>query len=102
MARSSFLAGLVLYGLAAAVFAQGKGVFGPLESSPGAARENRDLNRSSNPGVAAPLDIRIQGEGVSLPPGVSEDDRPSKPAAETPPQPSALQEGKPKPDAKRP
>lgn len=107
MIRSRFLAGMALCALLCAltpsVFAQGRGVFGPPGAAPATVRENRDLMRQrSDPGVAEPLDIRIQGEGISLPPGVSEDDRVSKPPEDRAPQSGAPQEGKSKPDAKRP
>lgn len=105
MIRSGFFACLVLWAFAAPVFAQGKsGVFGPLESTPEARKEGRDaLRPPSNPGIAAPLDIRIQGEGLSLPPGVSEDAPVSKPAEDrAPPQRSPAPENPSPPGAKRP
>jgi hypothetical protein len=72
-----------------------KGVFGSTDS-----RGSRDAVVSpSNPGVAPPLDIRIQGEGVSLPPGASEDDREAKPAA---PPAQAAPPKAPPPEAKKP
>ena len=97
----------MLWALAASVFAQGNsGVFGPLDSTPGApaaGRENRDsLRPPSNPGIAPPLDIRIQGEGISLPPGVSEDEPISKPAEDRAPPRGAPPDDPSKPDAKRP
>jgi hypothetical protein len=73
-----------------------KGVFGSSDS-----RGGRDTVVSpSNPGVAPPLDIRIQGEGVSLPPGASEDDREAKQQA-APPVPAAPPKAPP-PEAKKP
>jgi hypothetical protein len=104
MTSARFLVAIVMWALAASVFAQGKGgVFGPLEGTPGARREGRDsLRPPSNPGLAAPLDIRIQGEGISLPPGVSEDEPVSKPAEDRAPQRSAPPDDPSKPDAKRP
>jgi len=107
MTRSRLLAGIALCALAASVLAQGKGgVFGPLDSTPGApaaGQASRDsLRPPSNPGIAPPLDIRIQGEGISLPPGVSEDEPIRKPAEERAPQ-RGIPPGDPsKPDAKRP
>jgi hypothetical protein len=41
----------------------------------------------SNPGVAPPLDIRIQDEGLQLPRGVGDDAPPPKPAAAPAPKP---------------
>ena len=104
MTRSRLLAGIALCALAASVFAQGKGgVFGPLEGTPGARKEGRDSIRPpSNPGIAPPLDIRIQGEGISLPPGVSEDEPVSKSAEDRAPQRGAPPDDPSKRDAKRP
>ena len=107
MSRCRFLPGLILWALAASVFAQGKsGVFGPLDSTPGApaaGQASRDsLRPPSNPGIAPPLDIRIQGEGISLPPGVSEDEPIRKPAEDRAPLRSAPPGDPSKPDAKRP
>ena len=52
-------------------------------SQGGGRKASEDLLSPSRnePGVAPPLDIRIEGEGLSLPKGVSEDDQPQKPAA---------------------
>jgi len=107
MGRSRFLPGLMLWAFAASVLAQGKSsVFGPLESTPGApaaGQASRDsLRPPSNPGIAPPLDIRIQGEGISLPPGVSEDEPIRKPAEDRAPLRSAPPGDPSKPDAKRP
>ena len=107
MSRCRFLPGLILWALAASVFAQGKsGVFGPLDSTPGApaaGQASRDaLRPPSNPGIAPPLDIRIQGEGISLPPGVSEDEPVGKSAEDRAPQRGAPADDPSKPDAKRP
>lgn len=43
----------------------------------------------SNPGVAPPLDIRIQDEGLKLPQGVGDDAPLPKPAAAPAPKPEA-------------
>ena len=104
MSRYGFLAGLVLWALAAPVLAQGKsGVFGAPDSAPAAGKASRDsLRPPSNPGIAPPLDIRIQGEGISLPPGVSADEPVGKPAEDPAPQRGASPADPPKPDAKRP
>lgn len=107
MTRSRLLAGIALCALAASVLAQGKGgVFGPLDSTPGAPATgpaSRDsLRPPTNPGIAPPLDIRIQGEGISLPPGVSEDEPVRKPVENRPPPRSAPPENPPQPDTKRP
>jgi len=107
MTRSRLLAGIALCALAVPVFAQGKGgVFGPLDSTPGApaaGQANRDsLRPPTNPGIAPPLDIRIQGEGISLPPGVSEDEPVRKPVEDSAPLRSAPPDDPLKPDAKRP
>ena len=98
--KTKVLAGLVLWVLAVSVHAQMRGVLpGSLDNMPGSAREHRDLNRSqSNPGVAGTLDIRVQGEGLALPPGVSEDDRDGKPAAAPESSRIAPQADKPKPE----
>ena len=62
-----------------------KGGFGATDS-----RGSREaIGSPSNPGVAPPLDIRIQDEGLRLPRGVSEDDRPEKPPVEAKPAPQA-------------
>ena len=110
MIRSRIHAGLVLWALAAPVFAQG---FGGLPGSPitdpgsvnapGAARKSGDdlLRPPSEPGIAPPLDIRIQGEGLALPPGVGGDEPVRKPDADRAPQ-SGKPETPPRPDGKRP
>ena len=97
----------MLWAFAASVLAQEKsGVFGPLDSTPGApaaGQASRDsLRPPSNPGIAPPLDIRIQGEGISLPPGVSEYEPIRKPAEDRAPLRSAPPGDPSKPDAKRP
>jgi len=107
MTRSRLLAGIALCALAASVLAQGKGGgFGPLDSTPGApaaGQASRDsLRPPSNPGIAPPLDIRIQGEGISLPPGVSEDEPVSKPAEDRAPQRGAPPDDPSNSNAKRP
>ena len=112
MTRARFRAGIALCALfgslTAPVFAQGRGgSFGPLDrpldTSPAATKGGRDLLRpQSNPGIAAPLDIRIQGEGVSLPPGVSGDQPASKPDDVRAPKGNSPEDGKSKPEAKRP
>jgi hypothetical protein len=84
MNRCEMLAGLVLLALPLPAAAQGMGglpgspvaVPGGL-SSQGARRSNDDL-------LAPPLDIRIEGEGLTLPKGVSPDDWPAKPPADPP------------------
>lgn len=68
----------------------------PGQKLPGPAEgRGRDaLVSPSNPGVAPPLDIRIQDEGLHLPRGVGDDAPPPKPA------PAAG--SAPKPEAKKP
>ena len=75
-----------------------KGGFGSTDS-----RSGRDVLISpSNPGVAPPLDIRIQDEGISLPRGVSEDERDQKPAEPPRPQAEPPKSAPPAPDARKP
>ena len=111
MTRFRSLAGIALWALAASVGAQGIGGpgGGAFPSSPGgfnapgAGKKSGDtLRPPSNPGIAEPLDIRIQGEGISLPPGVSEDEPVSKPADDRAPQSSPAPENPSPPGAKRP
>ena len=103
---------LVLWALATPVFAQstfGAPGGGALPSTPGgfnapgAAKKGSDTIRPpSNPGIAEPLDIRIQGEGLSLPPGVSEDEPVRKPEDDRASRGSAPPENPAQPDPKRP
>ena len=83
MVRIGLLAGLLLLGLAAPGLAQLPGSPPGGFGAQGAKKSGDDLfQQSSNPGVAPPLDIRIQGEGISLPKGVADDDAPVKAQAE--------------------
>ena len=111
--RAGIATYLVLWALATPVFAQGvvgAPGGGALPSTPGgfnapgASRKSGDaiLRPPSNPGLAEPLDIRIQGEGLSLPPGVSEDEPVRKPADDRASQGSAPPENPAQPDPKRP
>ena len=64
----------------------------------GAKKSGDDLLQpSSNPSVAPTLDIRIQGEGLSLPKGVADDYAPAKPQAD-PKKADALPSGVTKPE----
>jgi hypothetical protein len=107
MTRIRLIAGMALCVCAASAFAQGQsGVLDPSErvlGIPGSGKGGRDsLRPPSNPGIAEPLDIRIQGEGISLPAGVSEDEPVSKPADDRASQGSAPPENPSQPDPKRP
>ncbi len=83
MTRRPIRVGLLLWILCAPAFGQGIGGTPGGVGTQGTKKSGDDLfQQSSNPGVAPPLDIRIQGEGLSLPKGVSEDDLPAKPPAE--------------------
>ena len=75
------LPALLLCACTAPLFAQGlPGLSDPRGMTSGERKGSDDLlRRSAEPGIAPPLDIRIEGEGLSLPKGVSEDDRPATP-----------------------
>jgi hypothetical protein len=93
----SILLGLLLGLLCAPAYGQGMGGMPGGLSSPGTKKSGDDLLQSANPGVAPALDIRIQGEGLSLPKGVAEDEMPVKPQAE-PKKADALPSGTAKPE----
>jgi hypothetical protein len=83
------LAAALLAAAPAAAQLPGQKLPGPTDT-----RGRDALLSPSNPGVAPPLDIRIQDEGLQLPRGVGDDAPPPKPApAEAP---------APKPEAKKP
>lgn len=76
--------------LAAALLAAGPAAAQlPGQKLPGPtdARGRDALVSPSNPGVAPPLDIRIQDEGLKLPQGVGDETPPAKPAAGPAPKP---------------
>ena len=106
MNRLHIPAVLLLLALVAPAFGQGvlPGIANPggFGSQSGGKKASDDLlaPSSSNPGVAPPLDIRIQGEGLSLPTGVSEDDQPAKPAAPAASAPATRPQDPPPSDAR--